>query len=510
VGHGARPPQVLGEEQRRAAGAGPGAAPAAHVIAPCPHDGGCPMDGTGSWCHFAQRFQRSGLGVGAKTRPGGGRARTYQAGPGPRLARTRASFTYATRQCSFWYARCASSPAHRRTCSRSSLPTDSVGTWDVSQDERFSYVVLRRAPRPPLPADVRVARARDGEAPPPPEDPAGLLPRAWRQRAAAAEAAAAAARAETLEGLLDAELGDGADADSEGEEDEEDAALERALRELMVGSVRGSDDEDEAGAAGAADAKADVAIGRAGGPSAALAAELAAELEAARAARGAAAAARRRGGPRPGPPALGPGSRGGCGEEAEAEDGGEAQGRRDVREPESSREARRDCAAAAEAEAERAEAADADEEEEGDEEEDRDAEEWRSSEDVWRERDAPALAAAAAAAAGWARIVRPPRKRSGHVVLDLCTAARRTAAPDGDAASGGGAGPELGSGSGPGLAGRGKLVQQVVAAADKRAWLGPAGYRLARKARWGDLWPRWYEDRAITVRGGLREPQEGQ
>lgn len=30
-----------------------------HVVAPCPHDGGCPMDGTESWCHFAQRFRRT-------------------------------------------------------------------------------------------------------------------------------------------------------------------------------------------------------------------------------------------------------------------------------------------------------------------------------------------------------------------------------------------------------------------------------------------------------------------
>jgi len=360
--------------------------------------------------------------------------------------------------------------------------------------------VLRRAPRPPPPADVRVARARDGEAPPP-EDPSGAPPRAWRHRAAASEAAAAAARADTLEGLLDDELGDGADADGEAEEDEEGAALESALRELMVGSVRGSDDEDEAGAAGA---EADAAAGRAGGPSAALAAELAAELEAARGARAAAAAARRRGGPRPGPPALGRGAGGGRGEEAEAEGGGDVRGRHDAWEPGSPRDARGGAAAAA-----AVEAADADEDEDADKEEEGDAEEWRSSEDVWRERDAPALAAAAAAAAGWARIVRPPRKRSGHVVLDLCTAARR-APPDGDATSGGGAAPELGSGSGLGLAGRGELVQQVVAAADKRAWLGPAGYRLARKARWGDLWPRWYEDRAITVRGGFREPQEGQ
>ena len=31
----------------------------AHVVAPCPHDGACPMEGTPSWCHFVQRFQVS-------------------------------------------------------------------------------------------------------------------------------------------------------------------------------------------------------------------------------------------------------------------------------------------------------------------------------------------------------------------------------------------------------------------------------------------------------------------
>jgi ribosomal protein RSM22 (predicted rRNA methylase) len=30
----------------------------AHVVAPCPHDGTCPMSGTKSWCHFGQRFHR--------------------------------------------------------------------------------------------------------------------------------------------------------------------------------------------------------------------------------------------------------------------------------------------------------------------------------------------------------------------------------------------------------------------------------------------------------------------
>lgn len=69
--------QVLADMLQQAKAAG--TATQAHVVAPCPHDGTCPMDSTGSWCHFSQRFQRSGLGIGAKTRPGGGRARTYQA-----------------------------------------------------------------------------------------------------------------------------------------------------------------------------------------------------------------------------------------------------------------------------------------------------------------------------------------------------------------------------------------------------------------------------------------------
>ena len=29
------------------------------MVAPCPHDGKCPMDGTQSWCHFVQRFKRT-------------------------------------------------------------------------------------------------------------------------------------------------------------------------------------------------------------------------------------------------------------------------------------------------------------------------------------------------------------------------------------------------------------------------------------------------------------------
>lgn len=66
-------------------------------------------------------------------------------------------------------------------------------------------------------------------------------------------------------------------------------------------------------------------------------------------------------------------------------------------------------------------------------------------------------AAIAAAAVGWSRVLRPPRKAKGHVVLQLCTPT-------------------------------GELTERVVAASHV-AILGSASYRLARKARWGDAWP---------------------
>ena len=66
-------------------------------------------------------------------------------------------------------------------------------------------------------------------------------------------------------------------------------------------------------------------------------------------------------------------------------------------------------------------------------------------------------AAVAAAATGWSRLVRPPSKRSGHIILDLCTPA----------------------GS----------LQRITVAASHTKLLGPGSYRMARKARWGDAWP---------------------
>jgi ribosomal protein RSM22 (predicted rRNA methylase) len=31
----------------------------AHIVAPCPHDGKCPLENTGKYCHFVQRLQRT-------------------------------------------------------------------------------------------------------------------------------------------------------------------------------------------------------------------------------------------------------------------------------------------------------------------------------------------------------------------------------------------------------------------------------------------------------------------
>ncbi|GAX78636.1 hypothetical protein CEUSTIGMA_g6074.t1 [Chlamydomonas eustigma] len=79
----------------------------AHVIAPCAHDGRCPMEGRRMWCHFSQRQQRPSF--------------IQSVLPGAR------SF----------------------------------------QDETFSYVVLRRGPRPEQVPEVAVSRLSSPTASPP-------------------------------------------------------------------------------------------------------------------------------------------------------------------------------------------------------------------------------------------------------------------------------------------------------------------------------------------------------
>jgi len=96
----------------------------------------------------------------------------------------------------------------------------------------------------------------------------------------------------------------------------------------------------------------------------------------------------------------------------------------------------------------------------------------------WQDKEPEAVDATLAAAQVWSRIIRTPRKRGKHIILDVCSPQMRNSeAVD---------------------TSHGHLVRQVVATTDKKTWLGPGGYRLARKSRWGDLWPKFYQDYALT------------
>jgi hypothetical protein len=104
----------------------------------------------------------------------------------------------------------------------------------------------------------------------------------------------------------------------------------------------------------------------------------------------------------------------------------------------------------------------------------------------WQEQEPEAAAAAQAASGGWSRVIRTPRKRSGHVVLDFCSAA-----PAQQAGGEGAGGVE-----GQPHRQEGVLLRQVISkAASRREAGGTAAYRLARRMRWGDLWPRHYQER---------------
>ena len=88
----------------------------------------------------------------------------------------------------------------------------------------------------------------------------------------------------------------------------------------------------------------------------------------------------------------------------------------------------------------------------------------------WQSEHAHDVALAASASSGWSRIIRQPRKRAKHVLVDFCTAHGHK---------------------------QGRLARQAVGAIDRRTWLGPAGYRMVRKSRWGDLWPHYHQQHAI-------------
>lgn len=106
----------------------------------------------------------------------------------------------------------------------------------------------------------------------------------------------------------------------------------------------------------------------------------------------------------------------------------------------------------------------------------------------WQNNMPEAVDATVAAAQIWSRIIRTPRKRGKHIIIDVCSPREHS------------------NDSGAVDTAHGHLVRQVVATTDKKTWLGPGGYRLARKSRWGDLWPKYYQDYALTHKLG-NEPQ---
>jgi hypothetical protein len=74
----------------------------------------------------------------------------------------------------------------------------------------------------------------------------------------------------------------------------------------------------------------------------------------------------------------------------------------------------------------------------------------------------------------WGRLVRPPLKRKGHVIIDFCS------------------GQKIGQGDGD-------IIRHVVTK-NTMSKLAPGAYSAARKARWGGFWP--------DVSGRLGDPAE--
>ena len=95
--------------------------------------------------------------------------------------------------------------------------------------------------------------------------------------------------------------------------------------------------------------------------------------------------------------------------------------------------------------------------------------------------------AAKRASSSWSRLIRPPRKRSGHIVLDVCSAV------DAD---------------GNGLPNStGTLLRQIVSKKKAiRDTGGGAAFTLARTSLWGDVWPLEYQRKL----GAFEPPQGGE
>lgn len=370
----------------------------AHVVAPCPHDGNCPMEGTKSWCHFAQRFQRSDLQRRHKVLPGGHGARTYQ-------------------------------------------------------DERFSYVVLRRGarPTPHTVPELTIARQRQIDPPDAVQQAidAGAIPRSPTHMSA-----------------MQQQNGDSSslswDDHEEEEEDSHSAAwaamnlpeMDDATRQLILKSIKANaasdeeEDEEELlqmlsqpmASEGATDLPRE-----AGSASATMftASTAVADTRAVTQTNM--------------PHALQTDDNSILPQELRmlsTELG-------DINDIEDAPAVSRNVKLLPRR-------VDADSLEGYDQ--------W--DQNYWRDKEPEAVDATLAAAQVWSRIIRTPRKRGKHIILDVCS-------------------PQM-HGSEAVDTSHGHLVRQVVATTDKKTWLGPGGYRLARKSRWGDLWPKFYQDYALT------------
>ncbi|BDA42580.1 probable methyltransferase-like protein 17, mitochondrial at N-terminal half [Coccomyxa sp. Obi] len=384
----------------------------AHVVAPCPHDGLCPMKGTGSWCHFSQRFQRSNLQRIIKIRPDGGLARTYQ-------------------------------------------------------DERYSYVVIRKEPRPQVKPALSISRHRQDSEEQDSYTPYLPPPRSWRKSESKMRQAAALQQVidemkaiedpveegesleETTEWLIRQSMGAGYDEDEDIGEDADNGAEDhqpRASSFQIEGRATGVQEAD--------DVKEET--------------------------------------PQHPPQVYTSRDDGGS---VTSETGGDE-----------SRRGSGHALAGTGPEVEASAALDTGE---------LDLDSKADDEEV----SSHVAAAAAADSMSWGRIIRHPRKRNKHIIFDVCTARAsilvdQRSQVDQDVSSSRPAQANRMLGQGRKdcrqLGEEGVLVRQVVASSDKRAWLGPAGYRLARKARWGDLWPTHYANRALAIvtrAGSTREPR---
>ncbi|GAB4820160.1 hypothetical protein N2152v2_007206 [Parachlorella kessleri] len=357
----------------------------AHVLAPCPHDGRCPLLGRRSWCHFVQRFERTDLQ--RKTKAVEGRA--------PR----------------------------------------------VYQDERYSYVVLARGPRPAtVDQQVWVAGSYLPQAPEDPQQflrlPGNLHPRSIG-RLAEVHWQPAAVEADIEEGEgSGAPRGSISDEEAEEEEGEDSEELDEATRQLILESILADMEDSEAEDSTALAAQLREQLfqheGPASGPMEKPA--TAPSEEASENAQAAAAEA-----VLPIGEALLPHTRPEHqGQQQEEQLAGHAVGGLQGVGPAGA------C-------------------EQG----------WEAG-DPQQQQQQGGLAAAVASSSSWSRVLRTPRKRGGHVVLDLCSAV------------------QAGGAAAPG----GLLLRQIVSRGSAQRLLGgPAPYRLARSVRWGDLWPLHYQRR---------------